>query len=207
MRLFTLSFTVVVYLVSIGCQSDYRTVNDELRAQLMELEREVIRLVRENQELQGQVRRATATEALPEGAAAQIPQVAELVFARFSHARDTTGDGLPDELRIYLHTLDGRGKFVQATGELTLDALLLPTDPSVEPIPIGHVSLDAQSLRESLRSGFTGMHYTVRVPLTLPDDASDFTSSGPVRMFVRAALIDVVTGLQHTADRTLDVRQ
>ncbi|MEM1355520.1 MAG: hypothetical protein AAGC44_04020 [Planctomycetota bacterium] len=99
------------------------------------------------------------------------PRIAGIVVGRYSGGIDKSGDGRPDELRIYLRPVDPKGRFISAAGSARVRLLHTPADG--DPITLVDVAYDPDAFDASYRSGFTGTHYTLAadLPEDLPDQA------------------------------------
>ena len=184
-----------------GCRREVRTEADALREQVIDLEREVRRLERRNRELERQAAAAAETCDLDPALLRAIPHVAEITVGRLSHGRDTTGDGAADLLRIYIQPADGEGRFTPLTGELRVTAALQPEEG--EATTIGRVRLSPEEVRDRYRSGFTGTHYTVELPIEPPADADPATLAQEAEALVRVDYTDGLTGKRLSTQRTV----
>ncbi len=162
-----LTAATLVAALTAGCGSFKRVSeeNDRLRARLMELEDENRALAGRAAELDGQLQRLTRDLPIPQEVRDATPHVTDISIASVSHATDTDGDGRSDTLIIYVEPTDGRGRFVQMVGELSVHAAMLPADGDA--ITLGRVRLGPLELRDAYRSTFLGTHYTVDVPITI----------------------------------------
>lgn len=198
-------------VMPLGCQQrHFQTESDHLRARVMELEGEVELLQQREAELKAQLRRLRrAQERLQDldepDIAEFVPQVVGISLGRLSHARDLDGDGLPNVLVLYVQPRDSRGRFVQMAGHVRIRAFVLPEN-SDEPISICRVELGPGQVRDAYRSGITGTHYAIEVPLELPPGIDEEWVEQQ-QATVRVAFIDGQTGLRHTAERTIDLRR
>lgn len=182
-----------------GCRRDFTTQGDVLRERILELERENERLVLRSAELQAELQAAAARPAsLPAEALAAQPRVAGIRIGRLSHVADTDEDGQPDLLRLYVTSRDGRGRFLQLVGSLSLNAAILPAD--AEAVTVARCTLDPIELRETYRSGIGGTHYTIECPLTYP------AAAGVDAIDVRVTYRDATSGREHTASRSISTR-
>ncbi len=156
-----------------GCRSGgFANANDALRRRVVELEGQVGRLERRNDELAAELARASgAPDSLPEAIRVNTPRVATLGIGTRSHVRPVRepGDVRARRLIVYVEPADGRGRFVQMVGALTVHVDVLPLD--AEPVSIGHLDLAPAELRDAYRSGMLGTHYTAEVPLDVSDAA------------------------------------
>jgi len=192
--------TVVVLLALLaGCGKKAARQNDLLRARVMDLEAQVERLTDRNRELEAALAQAEAAPGtLPEEVRAATPHVVRVGIDRRSHALDEDGDGRADALLVYVKPADGLGRFVQLVGRLGIRAVDLP--PNADPVSLGQVSLGPTEVRGSYRSSFMGTHYSVTLPLTLPDDRPD----GPCTVHV--VYEDGRTGRSIRAQDLVDLR-
>ena len=192
----------VVVAVLGGCVDAGRLAkeNDRVRAQMLDLGKQIDRLSRRNRELEAELTRVSATpDSLPEAIRANTPHVAEIKIGRLSHARDQDGDGRADALLVYIHPADGLGRTIQLVGDVVVNAMVLPEDG--EAITIGRVGLDPGQVREAYRGGVVGSaHYTVTVPIHVSED------SAAGECLVWASYQDGHTGLRHTDEHTLSLR-
>lgn len=191
-----------------GCSPrPFETEGDTLRARVLDLETQVRHLQGREAELQAELRRARRweqrREEMDEQAIAEfVPHVVGLTLGRLSHARDTTGDGRPDALLLYVHPVDSRGRFTQMVGQLLINAVIVPEE--AEAITAVRTRVGPGDLRDSYRSGITGTHYAVQVPLELSDDIETSWLLDQ-QAVVRVSYIDGLTGDQHTAQRAIDL--
>lgn len=193
-------------MLALGACSQRRFANDAdaLRERVLDLETQLADLERRNSELQYKLREAQTTVELPEGADEDIrehlPTVTEITIGRLSHARDTTGDGRPDTLMLYIQPEDGMGRFMQIAGEVLVNAVIVPPDDDA--ITIGRERLGPAEVREAYRSGITGTHYTITVPLTLPERVDEAWKQSQ-QASVRVSYVSGVTGQRYDAERSI----
>jgi hypothetical protein len=179
-----------------GCEQSFVTEGDELRARVLDLENENRQLARRVEELETELQMAAARpESLPEAVRAAQPHVADIALGRLSHVVDLDEDGRPDRVRLYVEPRDGRGRFVQLVGTLSVNAALMPAEAAAE--TVGRLTLGPLELRDAYRSGITGTHYTIEVPVTLPPAAAER------EILVRVVYVDGRTGAEHTAQRAV----
>ena len=163
--LLTAATLAAVFTAGCGSFKKVSEENDRLRARLIEVEDENRELAGRGAELEGQLQRLTRDLPIPQEVRDATPHVADISIASVSHATDTDGDGRSDTLIIYVEPTDGRGRFVQLVGELSVHAAVLPADGDA--ITLGRVRLGPLELRDAYRSTFLGTHYTVDVPITI----------------------------------------
>ncbi len=187
-----------------GCRSGgFANANDALRARVVELERQVGQLERRKDELAAELAGASAApDSLPGEIRANTPRVTTLGIGTRSHVRpvrEPRGEGgvRARRLLVYIEPADGRGRFVQMVGSLTVHVDVLPGD--AEPVTIGHLDLAPAELRDAYRSGMLGTHYTAEVPLDLSEAA------GISRCDVRVVYTDGRTGRRLDAHASIDL--
>jgi hypothetical protein len=160
---------------------------DEARAKLVEAER--VRL---------------STGDLSSEAAAALPRVVAIKIDRLSGLTDShPDDGRPyDAIEVYLKPSDGRERFVQIVGSVSVRADLVPPVGSKQaPATISSATYDAGQLREAYRSTILSTHYTLRMPIeTMP--ALDIADSN---IALSVEFLDALTGQVHRAERVLSV--
>ncbi|TVQ33113.1 MAG: hypothetical protein EA376_03400 [Phycisphaeraceae bacterium] len=186
-----------------SCSRSFVNENDRLRARVLELETSVLEATAERDELRARVselRRAAtiAVDPVESDTLDALPRCAGLQIGRLTGVsrRRATEEIIP--LDVYLVPYDGRRRFVQVAGRLTVEALLLPAPGEQESsIRLASAELDPAELRDAYRSGLTGAFYVVN--LELPTDADYLTGS----LLVRAELFDGVTGSIHRAERVI----
>jgi len=167
-----LTAATLVAVLTAGCGSFKKVSqeNDRLRALVMELQDENRALAGRAGELEGQVQRLTRDLPIPQEVRDATPHVTDISIGSVSHAVDTDGDGRPDTLVVYVEPTDGRGRFVQLVGALSVHAATLPADGDA--ITLGRVTLGPRELRDAYRSTFLGTHYTIDVPITIAAGAT-----------------------------------
>lgn len=210
----------------VGCRAkpkDFDNENDALRRQVIDLEAQVQSLTAERGELQAKVAEMSRERdaSIDSGSAAaevveSLPRCAGIEFSRYSGLADRDGTPGPEAIDVYLRPFDGRRRFVQVAGRLSITATLVPSGSAQEPLgtavsqptaPRGsattqprtltRVDLGPRELREAYRSGPLGTHYSVSLPLNPPNQPLD----GVVVVYV--TLIDAISGLSHEATQVL----
>lgn len=120
-----------------------------------------------------------------------LPTVATVEIDRLSGV-ESVRDGPAATVVVYVRTLDGLGRFVQATGTVSVD--IKQEDGAGRSTVVAEQAFSPEELRAAFRSGFTGTFYVFRL-----------RANGPIN--ARAALVmnvtlqDAVTGTVHTASR------
>lgn len=191
-----------------GCSSgpkNFENENDRLRRRTVELEAQVRDLAATNAELTVKVHelasRRPGDERLAPEVIEALPRCVVLEIGGLSGLADT--DGIPglDAADFYIRALDGRRRFTQVSGWMTVRVSLLPNAErggasDGTPLLLGSARLTPTELREAYSSSFTGTHYSIRVPLKAPNRPL----AGVVTL--AATLEDGVTGALVTAAAT-----
>ncbi|MCH7545432.1 MAG: hypothetical protein IID30_03395 [Planctomycetes bacterium] len=198
-RLMTPTFALAMISLS-GCGSSLTSDEaDALRRKVLDLEKMNLQMSLRTTELEAELKRQSAGfDSLPVEIRENTPRVARLTIGRLSHARDDDDDGRSETLLIYVDPEDGFGRFVQLVGTLTVHAAILPADRDA--ITIGRFTLKPGPLRAAYRSGFSGMHYTIELPIQLSPENSGQTC------LVRVIFKDGHTGLEHSTEREIKLQ-
>lgn len=167
----------------IGGSEGLDKVADDLRAQNHSLRDELAAAEAERDELRAKLAAlsrdtAEVAEATPRIAGIELDSLSGL-----------SPDG--KSFLFYVRPYDGRRRFLQAVGELTLTV-----EREGSPIA-GPLVLSPAQLRDAYRSGFTGTHYSAELPAPAHGLAGELT--------LRAALNDAATGLTHSATRPITI--
>jgi hypothetical protein len=183
-------------LLTTGCRiggdgKSYLNENDELRQENLALQRqveqtreEVDRMVAELEALREQ----NAGDQPIEGAVQ--PVFSGLKFARYTGLLDSDGDGVNDKLRIYLRPIDQFGRLHVTAGRVRLQVVHLQDEG--EPKTIAEQVYTPQDLDKAYRTGFTGDHYSLELPL----DADRL--EGVDQVTAKVTLTESGSGLKHS---------
>jgi hypothetical protein len=178
--------------------ANLRGENATLREQVTNLERE-----REEWRVKALANAATsgalpaASPATDEAAqlAAQVAAALPAVVALEVDALSGPAPRDPSKFIVYVQPRDGRGRFTQVVGRLTVR--VLAQDPVER--ELARADLSPIELRDAYRSGFVGTNYTIELPMSAAN-AQDASS-----LLIRAELTDLLTGQTHRAERTRSV--
>ncbi len=189
--------TALSLALTTGCGSFKRVSreNDRLRTQAMELQQQNRDLTNRTAELEAQILRASDDGGVAQDVRDATPHVAAISIDAISHVLDENGDGRPDTLVVYVTPNDGRGRFVQMVGDLSVHMAMLPTDSDA--VSIGRIRLGPRELRDAYRSTFLGTHYTITMPISVPD------SPHPTECTVKAEFLDGYDGRRVTDQREI----
>jgi hypothetical protein len=126
---------------------------------------------------------------------AESPALAKIAFGRYCGAVDTDGNEGDDQIRVYVHTLDQRGRMLPVAGRATLQAVLI--EPGAAPSLIAERRFDPSQWDAAYRSGLAGTHYTLELPLpeTLP--------RGGVEATLKLSFTQADTGAQFSAQQAV----
>jgi hypothetical protein len=127
------------------------------------------------------------------------PVCASVEVDGLSGGVDTNADGVDDIVRVYVKTLDGKLRFVQTVGELRVTAAVI--EPGSDAATVAMRTLTAAEFDAAYRSGVTGTHYTIELPL------GDAAPRGTESLTVRVALTDASNGRIHEAERAVRVKR
>ena len=192
-------------LCAAGCRGkakDFENENDTLRRQVAELEQQLTASRARNVEIEAkfaELKRANDA-AMGGDALEALPRCAGIAFDRYTGWADTDRDRTPDGVDVYIKPFDGRQRFVQVAGRLTVEATLLPGSAGGEagqPRLLARTTLGPSELREAYRSSPLGTHYSVRL------GGLDARGAESGTLVIRAELEDSISGLVHRAERVV----
>lgn len=211
-RTFAIALSLCVLLpAAAGCSRKVGGSKlQQLEARVDELEATNRKLAAERNELDAKVtelsRALDAATGTSAGAVvAALPRCAGLEFDRLTSLVDRDGSPGFEGVDAYVRTLDGRRRFVQVAGTLRVQVLAYPEADAKDSAPrvLGEVTLGPEALREAYRSGLTGTHYAVALPLARPIGGSENDRALLIELV--AQFDDLVTGVRHAASRGLDI--
>jgi hypothetical protein len=188
-------------MASAGCWGTSRTgrENDRLRSNALALAREIDSLkaaldLRSAQIAQLNQRAGKSAR----DAGAELVQLVDLRFDRYSGPIDTNHDGIDDTLRVYVKPVDQQGRFMLAVGAAKLQAVAIVAGKKPR-IIVAHVFTAAEFDR-AYHSGITGTHYTLEQPLPaeLPAEITALT--------VVLAFTDAATGAKLRHEQAYPIR-
>ncbi len=194
---------------TVGGQRSTSAENERLRRQIMELETQSAAFKGERDELAIKLRESLSAGSLPAAEAIQALPIATRIEIDSMSGFDPADPATPATHVVFaVRPLDGRGRFVQVAGQLTIEALALPAsisaDATGEPSRLAVVTIPPLQLREAYREGLGGARYEVMIPLPTP------ISRGAGRtptLVLRAELTDGLMRTVHRGERTVGPRQ
>jgi hypothetical protein len=170
----------------------------------MEQEGQIEALEAERGELAAKLAEAERAReaALPADVLAAIPRCAGIRLDGLSglqRASEGEADGAA-KIIAYVEPFDGRQRFLQIAGTLTVDAIVAgPPGSGGEPVTVS-VSLGPAELREAYRTALTGYYYLAELPI----DSALLPAEGTVT--IRARFVDAIGGQTHDAEATSAIR-
>lgn len=194
---------------TVGGQRSVSAENDRLRRQIIDLEAQAAAFKGERDELAIKLRESLRAGSLPAADAIQALPVTTHIEIDTMSGFDPADSTKPATHVVFaVRPLDGRGRFVQVAGLMTVEALSLPAsispDATGEPTRLVVATIAAADLREAYREGFGGARYEVMVPLPAPL----LRGQGQTPTLVlRVELTDALTRTMHHAERTVRPRQ
>lgn len=159
-----------VAALQVGCSArvggDGRSLsqhNDELRRDNQELRQQIDETQKQLALLESELR-VYREDAAGSGAIPGVvpPVFSGLEFGRYSGPIDSNGDGADDEFRLYVKPVDQRGRTLVVPGRVKVKILELGGE---KPRSLVERIYTPQEWDDAHRSGFTGDHYTLTLPL------------------------------------------
>jgi outer membrane murein-binding lipoprotein Lpp len=200
-----IAISVACGLLLASCTSDFSTSGDAARASADELRTQNQALKLRIGELEAKLSEANAAReaAMSKDVLEALPRIAEVRIGSLSGLEPPAG-AMASETKpatsvvVYVEPVDGRARFTQAVGVLSVDATLVPPVGSKgEPRSLGRATLSPGQLREAYRSGLTGTHYEVSVPI------EPALTERVGTLVIRVKFDDAITGRSHAAERTI----
>jgi hypothetical protein len=206
--LLTLPLLLALPACHAGGERSVSEENDRLRQEAQEH-------AKSQQALQGQIDELKVK--LAEATKAQNPLTAEVLEAMprvtgididSLSGFEPTDVSLPATgVAVWFEPHDGRGRFVQAVGTATIEALVLaPTlkeGENAAPERLAITTLTPSQLRDAYRSSFTGTHYTADLKLDKPLDR---TPGRTPSLVIRVEFQDAITGEVLKGERVISPR-
>ncbi len=177
--------------------------NDRLREENQSLKVQVETLSATNAELNAKLRELAEKPSAPmdADAFAALPRVATIEIANLTGFYPGDREKPATAIHIYLRPLDGRQRFTQAVGTISAEAFLFTAEVGAaeqsNATPRAQLArrLSPIDVREAYRSGLTGTHYEIDLPLDAPLKDRNFT------ILVRAEFTDALTGVTHKVEK------
>lgn len=180
---------IAMALVLGGCGArNFTNENDRLRAANLELQRQVDRLQAQLELRVAQIdamQQEAVRDRPEELRSAEVPRAVSLRLDRHSGPLRTGDSDYEDLLRLYVRPLDQRGRFLPVAGQATVQAVALR--PGKEPVVVGELTVSPDDWERAYRSGLTGTHYTLELPLREPPE-------GARELAVHVNFTDAATG-------------
>lgn len=187
-------------LLLTGCQSrkTFLNQNDELRAERQRLTQRVEELEQQLTLRESELAALKTAERASPIPGVEPARIVGIILGSYSGGIDTTRDGKPDQMRVYLRPVDRDGRFMAAAGSARLRLIHTPADG--QPTTLLDKTWDPAGFRGTYRSGFTGTHYTLAALLEdiLPDPI-------PQQITLQVDFTEA-SGQTYTAQRPIDLR-
>jgi hypothetical protein len=176
--------------------------NDRLRRLTLEQGGKIKALEADRAELEAKLAEANRAReaALDPDVLAALPRCAGIGLESLSgvqRARDGEAGG--PRVVAFIDPFDGRQRFVQIVGTLTVDAVIAGPTGDAAPLTVT-ATLGPADVREAYRTTMTGYYYLVEIPV----DAGAVPGEGTVT--IRARFVDALSGLTHEAEVTSRIR-
>ncbi len=145
-----------------GRNVDMDELVDDLRRERLTLEDRVKELEAFNAGLTKQLadeRKRKVGVKLPDGVVEA--RFVKVRIGAYSGGVDTDRDGELDAVRLYVETLDAKGRFVQVVGRAKVSVVVVR--PGEEAVTVGKGEFDAVGFDATYRAGLAGTHYTLVV--------------------------------------------
>lgn len=181
---------------------NFENDNDRLRAENLQLQRQVDELTKQAElraaELAAARQQAEGNGLTPVEGAEPV-QLAKIAAGKLSSAVDVDNDGNDDLIRLYLTTADGKGRFMPVAARVNVQVVTMK--PEENPQVIAERTYAPAEFDAAYRSGFTGTHFTLEVPLPpeLPSDAKEATA--------KVTLTEAESGVEHTTQTPVTIRR
>jgi len=196
-----MSFWLAAVLALTACQAgprNFENENDRLRRANQQLEADVRELEQELARREAETRRLAEQFEDAGRPSADTPRATRIEFGRYTGPIDTDDDGRDDTVRVYVQPLDQQGRFIPVRAEARLRLVALP--PDEDPYVVEDRNWSADEFAQCYRSGLTGTHYTLESPLDPPEDA-------PERMLIVVDLHDQSTGVTLTLEQPITLQR
>ncbi len=184
---------------SVGGSRSASAENDRLRREVLDLNTRIQSLEREREELRVKSAGLIAypTNPLAPEALEALPLCTSVSISTLSGLR-TVDAG--KTLAVMFEPRDGRDRFTQVAGSVTVSAAFLPASGAQDAAPVQTARLSPRELRDAYRSGITGTYYEVLLPAP-----AGYSPAG-TSIALRVDLADALTGRTVTGERLIPGR-
>jgi hypothetical protein len=188
----------------IGGSTPADQVINELREENLALAKKLDALARENELRRKQIdvleQKIAATHPAVEGVVpGDLPRLVSVAFDSYTSAIDTDHDGDDDALRLYVLTSDQQGRFIPIAGRAVAQAVVI--EPGQAPVELTQKIFDPPALDAAYRTGLTGTHYSLEVPLPRP------LPKGINEVTVKLTLTDAATGATVSCEQGIKLKR
>jgi len=190
---------LVAWVSLAGCRNAVMERSlDAVRAERLALRQQVADLEGRNRELEISLAAALTGDPrqdIPDGGAIDLPRMTALQIHRYSRlVIESDASGI---LEIWLDPRDGRGRFIQMAGPLSLHLAVVTPGGDLETLL--RQDLSAAEVRDAYRSFVTGTHYAFVLPV------ADLPQPPGAVMLVAEHFDDFTGGTAHRAAREIRV--
>lgn len=182
---------------TIGGTSSTAAENDRLRRESLDQQATIKKLSGDIAELKTKIDELARLreQPIPTEVLAAVPRTQSVTISSLTRPI-RAADGLLTGIETDFEPLDGRGRFLQVAGTVTI-TVHTPASPKAE---LGTLTLNPAQLRDAFRSGLTGSYYTGTVPI----DHSAYAAAGsPASLLVHISLTDGLSGNAFTSERVI----
>jgi len=187
----TLLIAAAVVAAGCGGGKNYLNENDDLRRKVMDLTEANAELEAKatGLEKQLQVEQKRQGIDLPEGLTR--PACVGIELDAYTGPYDKDRDGKAEGIRVYLETHDAQGRHAPVVARIS--ATVIAAEPGKDAVTVATQTFDMKQVNAAYRFGFTGVHYTLFVPVDASKINPDTTS-----LTLRVGLHDALTGQEPT---------
>ncbi|MFM2164457.1 MAG: hypothetical protein RL325_894 [Planctomycetota bacterium] len=189
-------------LATAGCSPRIavpRTTEEGLREQLSTTTRERDDAQRRVRDLEAKLaeRPRPAVGGMSAEAESVLPRLEDIRVDPMSSVRLDASGG--PTLRLVIEPIDGKGRFLQITGDLEIGVML--TVSPTQMASVGDLKCGPKALSDAYRMGFLGTHYSFEIPLKIDP------KQAPRLVTVNGSFTDALTGKPKTFQGSAVVRQ
>lgn len=188
---------------TVGGSKGVGVENARLRTELAETQKQVAALNAEREELLTKLAEANSARqaALTPDVLAALPRVAGVRIGSLSGLAPSDRALAATRADIYVEPFDGRDRFVQIVGTLSVEAVVMgrAADGKEPPRVLASQMLTPAQVRDAYRSGFTGTHYSVELPF------SPAMAERKGTLLLRVRFADALSGREFAAEKIIEL--
>jgi hypothetical protein len=188
---------------TVGGSKGVGVENARLRTELAETQRQVAALNAQREELLTKLAEANNARqaALTPEVLASLPRVAGVRIGSLSGLAPSDRALAATRADIYVEPFDGRDRFVQIVGTLSVEVVAMGqvAEGKEPPRVLASQVLTPAQVRDAYRSGFTGTHYSVELPFSPPITERKGT------LLLRVRFTDALSGREFAAEKAIEL--